>query len=188
MLDFIFIHGAPGTGKSTLAKSLSERLKSPYFEFGWIPEFRDRLTGNLTYEEEEQFSFENLALILKNYVKRGFGNIVVTDLREPIIQQIPQKFSRHRYLLVTLTVDDDKILKSRVLDETRSSGYRDWETALKINQELFNRPLMRHEFRLDSTYKTVEELTENVIKIIRLAGNLTHRDDAVANPLEVFHH
>jgi adenylate kinase family enzyme len=37
MKDFIFIAGAPGSGKSTVAKALHDKLNSPIFEFGWIP-------------------------------------------------------------------------------------------------------------------------------------------------------
>ena len=40
-LDIIIIHGALGSGKSTTAKMLHEKLRSPWFEFGWIPEFRN---------------------------------------------------------------------------------------------------------------------------------------------------
>jgi ribosomal-protein-alanine N-acetyltransferase len=33
----IIVHGAPGCGKTTIAKKLHERYKCPWFEFGWIP-------------------------------------------------------------------------------------------------------------------------------------------------------
>ncbi len=39
MLDFIFIAGAPGTGKTTVAKLLQKRLKSPAIEYSWIRGF-----------------------------------------------------------------------------------------------------------------------------------------------------
>jgi hypothetical protein len=37
---FIFVAGAPGAGKSTVA-AIQRRLGTPLFEFGWIPEFRN---------------------------------------------------------------------------------------------------------------------------------------------------
>ena len=52
-LDIIFIAGAPGSGKSTIAKGLQDHLKTPCFEFGWIPEFQDKGDGKpIGYIEE----------------------------------------------------------------------------------------------------------------------------------------
>jgi hypothetical protein len=66
-MDFIFIHGAPGTGKSSVAKGLHDRLICPWFEFGCIPEFRQKKDLTLSCDEEEAFAFENLVLVARNY-------------------------------------------------------------------------------------------------------------------------
>ncbi len=150
-MDYIFIHGAPGCGKSSLAWALQAELQSPCFEFGWIPEFRVKQNSTITYEEEEALSFENLTLVLKNYVRHGFGNILVTDIRDPFIKQLPELFGAYRYVLVTLYLDDEAELKKRVLDETRSSGYREWQDSVELNREIVARPLMENEVRLNSS-------------------------------------
>jgi adenylate kinase family enzyme len=62
---FIFIAGAPGAGKSTVAAVLQRRLGTRLSEFGWIPEFRDTDTRVISYEEEESLAFENLTLVLR---------------------------------------------------------------------------------------------------------------------------
>lgn len=80
MKDFIFIVGAPGSGKSTIAKILQRKLESPLFEFGWIPEFRNTGKKEIGYSEEESLAFENLVLVVKNYAKHGFKNVIITDL------------------------------------------------------------------------------------------------------------
>lgn len=46
MRTFIFITGAPGAGKSTVAAILQRRLGTPLFEFGWIPEFQGVRTAD----------------------------------------------------------------------------------------------------------------------------------------------
>jgi adenylate kinase family enzyme len=79
---FVFIAGAPGAGKSTVAAIVQRRLGTPLFEFGWIPEFRNTGSRVTSYEEDEALAFENLTLVLKNYARHGFANIIVTDLED----------------------------------------------------------------------------------------------------------
>jgi adenylate kinase family enzyme len=55
---FIFLAGAPGAGKSTVAAILRHRLGMPVFEFGWIPEFRNTGTCVTSCEEDESLAFE----------------------------------------------------------------------------------------------------------------------------------
>lgn len=165
-MDFIFIHGAPGTGKSSLAWALQAKFQSPCFEFGWIPEFRVKRNSTITYEEEEGLAFENLTLVVKNYVRHGFGNIIITDLRDHIVKQIPAVFSDCAYILVTLWMDDDEALKARVLDPSRSSGYRDWQTALTLNETIVNRLLMKNEVRFNSVHNSIDQLAAEIVKLI----------------------
>ena len=165
-MDFIFIHGAPGTGKSSLAWALQAHFQSPCFEFGWIPEFRVKRNSTITYEEEEGLAFENLTLVVKNYVRHGFGNIVITDLRDHIVQQVPDEFADYDYILVTLWMDDDEALKSRVLDDSRSSGYRDWQEALVLNTKIVNRPLMKNEVRFHSGRNSVDQLVAEIARLV----------------------
>jgi broad-specificity NMP kinase len=54
---FIFLAGAPGSGKSSVAAALQRKLGTPLFEFGWIPEFRHTGTRVITYEEDESLAW-----------------------------------------------------------------------------------------------------------------------------------
>lgn len=164
MAQILFIHGAPGTGKSSLAQALQARLNGPWFEFGWIPEFRQKGEIELTYKEEETFTFDILTLVIKQYVRGGFENIIVSDLRDAKVREIPRRFARFDYRLFTLWMDDEETLKTRVQDETRSSGYRDWEAAVQMNRMIQARPLMQNETRLESLEMSVEMLALVVIK------------------------
>jgi DNA polymerase III delta prime subunit len=180
-LDFIFIAGAPGTGKSTLAAALHERLGAPYFEFGWIPEFRLQRPDDQA--REEQLSFENLCFVIRNYVRHGYRNVTVTDLNDIRFREIPRRFARSRYAIVTLVVEDDAVLKARVLDEARSSGYRDWEAALRHNRLIHERPLLPGEVRLDNTRRTLDELLDEALRVLGEAGRLLDEAAGAPRPL-----
>lgn len=164
--DILLIQGAPGSGKTSLAQVLHQQLESPWFEFGWIPEFRLKGEAEISYDEEEQLSFENLCLVVKNYLRHGFTNILITDLRDLIMQQALKTFQRKRLLLVTLVLTDEEILKERVLREDRSSGYRDWQEALAINRLLSVRPTRKNEIRIDVTYIPVEAAADQVMAVV----------------------
>lgn len=165
-MDFVVIHGAPGTGKSSLARALQQRLQGPCFEFGWIPEFRVRKGSVVPYAEEASLAFDNLVLVAKNYVKHGFDEIILTDLEDRFIPELAPRFQGYRYLLVTLWVADAELLKVRVLDESRSSDYRNWEAAVTLNREILGRDLLPNEVRLDSGSRSPDDLARDVIELV----------------------
>ncbi|MGB4768508.1 MAG: AAA family ATPase [Candidatus Saccharimonas sp.] len=162
MKDLIFIAGAPGSGKSTIAKALHEKFGTPMFEFGWIPEFQNTGSKTLSYTEEESLSFENLVLVAKNYAKHGFKNVIITDLNNDFIVELPEIFKDYDFAIYTLRIIDGELLKSRVLDESRSSGYRDWEKALQINQQLNNREQFKNETFIDIAKQPIEQVVEQI--------------------------
>ena len=165
--DIIFIAGAPGTGKSSVAHALQKNLASPCFEFGWIPEFRQKGAKTISYQEEEGIAFENLTLVTKNYVKHGFGNIIITDLEDKRITELHRHFKNEKYILFTLTVSDDEILKSRIMDKTRTSKYRDVKSAIKINEEILARPLLAKEIRIDSTKISLSKVLKEILNHLK---------------------
>lgn len=160
--DVIVIAGAPGTGKSTLAKKIQEDSGNPMFEFGWIPEYRNKPNGEIPYEKEEALSFENLILVTKNYLKNGFKGIVLTDLDDKRIPEIPNIFGNQKYLIVTLYLSNNETLKKRVLEPTRSSAYRNVEEAIEINNRIVNRNLLPNEIRFDAEKMLPTEILNNL--------------------------
>ena len=164
--EVIVIAGAPGTGKSSVVKLLQKKLQSPCFEFGWIPEFRNKNGKEISYSEEEALAFENLHLVVKNYIKHGFRNIILSDFEDKRIVELHKSYADTDYILFTLFVSDDELLKGRVLDDTRSSDYRDYKEAIKINRRIMSRELLPHETKIDSTSASLEEVMGEILSHI----------------------
>ena len=165
--DIIFIAGAPGIGKSTIARYLQSKLNTPCFEFGWIPEFQDKGDGKpIGYVEEEAIAFENLSLVAKNYIKHGYKNIIINDLENKRIEQLSKVYANCKYIIISLYTKDEVTLKTRVLDTGRSSGYRDFEAALLTNRNIQKRVKFARENKLDVTNKLPDEILGEIINIL----------------------
>src|SRR5215218_5326614 len=89
MPELIVIGGAPGCGKSTLAAQLRALLHGPWIDFGRLREFHLERDWSNESREEEQMTFESLLSIIRSYIRHGYRNIIVDDVRDDRIQQIP---------------------------------------------------------------------------------------------------
>ena len=157
------LRGAPGTGKTTLAAALHEKLRCPWFEFGWIPEFRSlNPHTEISYEEECTLSAENLVLVVRNYFAHGFEAVIVSDLEDAHIPAFAYAFSGIADVKI-LTLDcDDALRTQRILTRDNGNGYRDTDAAAEIAQRIRALPYAG-ELRLDSGKMTAEEMCESVL-------------------------
>lgn len=163
MLDFIFIGGAPGTGKTTIAKLLRKYLKSPAIEYSWIRGFHlDEGWTNMS-EKEEAMSFENILFILRNYVKNGYQNVIVSDFEDSRLKQLENLFPNNKYSIFTLFLTDEEELKRRVLTESRDSGFRDFEKSIIWNKNVRERQTFPHELKIDNTKNTPEQTLQIIL-------------------------
>ncbi len=163
MTKIILIAGAPGSGKTTISNQLKIKLNDcPLVDFGWIREFHLNKSWSNVNDKEEQMSFENLVFILKNYIKNEYPYIIVNDLLEKRVAEIPKIFNSADYLIFSLVINNENELSTRVLDSTRDSGFRDVKEALRWNKLLSERGTMLNEFKVDNSTRDPED----AIKII----------------------
>ncbi len=69
MINIIIIAGSPGSGKSTVCGLLLKELDSVWIDYGRLREFHLDREWKKADKKEEEMTFENLALILENYIK-----------------------------------------------------------------------------------------------------------------------
>ena len=163
MPNLYILRGAPGTGKTSLAAELHKTLHCPWFEFGWIPEFRQRNPHTeISYEEECSLSTENLILVVKNYFAHGFASVIVSDLEDERIPDFADAFSGIADVRILTLECDDETRTNRILTRDNGNEYRDTEAAAEIAEKIRRTPYTG-ERRLDSGKMTPEEICKSVL-------------------------
>ncbi len=166
MYNFIFILGAQGAGKTTLARLLKEKLNSVHIDFDWIRGFHLNNTWTNTNDIEEKMSIENLVFLLRNYAKHNYKNVIVGGFTEKNIERILEELKDYRNIVFTFYLTDDDKLKKRVLTETRDSGFRDFEESIKFNKKLRDDLHFTNEYKIDNTDKTPEKTVKQIVNIL----------------------
>lgn len=166
MAYLVVIGGAPGSGKTTITKRLHQHFQSVMIEIGWLRQYHLDPAWLKASPSEEAMSFENLVFIIRNYFKHHYDYILLNDLEDNRVQQIPSLFELHQFVIITLVISDDEEHKRRVLDSDRDSGYRDYRTAIASNHILIDRPLLANEHKFDNTHVDLEDACRRIISII----------------------
>ena len=109
-------------------------------------------------------SFENLLSILKNYIKNGYKNTIVTDLRDSRVREIPNIF-KDDYVIISLFLEDDKELTRRVAEH--DSGFKNASAAIEWNEKIKKLPVLRNEYKIDNTHNSPEKTVEKILEIIK---------------------
>lgn len=166
MYNFIFLLGAQGSGKTTIARLLKEKLQSPHIDYDWIRGFHLNKDWSNISDKEVKMSFENLVFLLKNYKKHNFENVIVGGFTEQDIEKILDEFKDDKCIVVTLFLTDEDILKQRVLTELRDSGFRDFEKSIQFNKKLKEELKFPNEHKIDNTNQTPEETVDQIIGLL----------------------
>ncbi len=162
MYDFLFLLGAQGSGKTTIAKLLKVKLGSPHIDYDWIRDLHLNSEWSNTNDSENEMSFENLIFILRNYKKHNYHNVLVGGFTEKDIEKVLSEFKNDKYIVITLFLTNEEELKKRVLMESRDSGFRDFEQSIKFNKRLREELKFTNEYKIDNTNQSPEEIANQI--------------------------
>ena len=166
MTFLVVINGAPGSGKTTITKRLHQHFQSVMVEFGWLRQYHLDPAWSKMSPDEEAMSFENLMFIVRNYFKHNYEYILINDIEDHRIQQIPSLFELNQFVIISLVISNDQELQKRVLDIDRDSGYRDYKTAIASNRAIIDRSIIANEYKFDNTSIDLEDACKQIINII----------------------
>lgn len=164
--DFIFITGASGIGKTTLAKGLLQHYRTTCIEQNMIPEFISRDGSEpMTGELEELTCWENLVAMLMCFHKLGYKNIIASDIDDLRTADIPIVFKGKKYITIKLVSTDPEQIRKQ-MENRPENGLIDYELQEKMNAKNLKRDPLINEVEIDVAGKTSEEVLKQAIALI----------------------
>lgn len=165
MKDIIFIVGASGVGKSTLAKHLFSHYKSVYLEQNMIPEFMTKDGVNdVTGTEEEDTCWSSMKALINNFLNEGFKNVLALDFNDIRCRDLYSEFEDRDYIIIKLVTSDYAQIKEQMLN--RGDGLIDTDMQKTTSDKNNNRPLLLNEYIIDVAGKSPEQVRDIAINII----------------------
>lgn len=174
-MDFIFIIGPSGVGKTTLAKELYKYYNGVYIEQSMVPEFiiPDDVEDEGIYEEE--LCWDNVLLQLKYFYDKGCRNIVALDFDDVRTRELPLIFKGYDFVTLKLVSGDVEQIKRQMIHRSENEGGLYYlEGVERSNQVIMDRKLLPNEVMIDIAGKNKEDVLNEAIRVVD--GFKPHKD------------
>ena len=166
MKDFIFITGASGIGKTTLANGLLAHYRTTCVEQHMIPEFISRDGSEpMTGELEELTCWENQVAMLMCFHRLGYKNIIASDIDDLRTADIPIVFQGTDFITIKLVCSDLRQIQEQMRNRP-NHGLVDFELQEKMNAKNMKRKPLINEVEIDVAGKSIEEVLKQAIHVI----------------------
>ncbi len=166
MKDFIFITGASGIGKTTLANGLLEHYKTACIEQHMVPDFISRDGSEpMTGELEELTCWENQVAMLMCFHRLGYKNIIASDIDDLRTADIPIVFKGTDFITIKLICSDLHQIEEQMRNRP-NNGLIDFDLQKKMNEKNIKRNPLINEIEIDVAGKSIGEVLEHSINII----------------------
>lgn len=172
MKDFIFVTGASGIGKTTLANGLLEHYKTTCIEQHMVPEFISRDGSEpMTGELEERTCWENQVAMLMCFHRLGYKNIIASDIDDLRTADIPIVYKGTDFITIKLVCSNLHQIQEQMRNRP-NNGLIDFELQKKMNEKNRSRKPLVNEIEIDVAGKTIAEVLEQAINIIETTPSL----------------
>ncbi len=172
MKDFIFVTGASGIGKTTLANGLLEHYKTTCIEQHMVPEFISRDGSEpMTGELEERTCWENQVAMLMCFHRLGYKNIIASDIDDLRTADIPIVFKGTDFITIKLVCSNLHQIQEQMRNRP-NNGLIDFELQKKMNEKNRSRKPLVNEIEIDVAGKSIAEVLEQAINIIETTPSL----------------
>lgn len=166
MKDFIFITGASGIGKTTLANGLLAYYKTTCIEQHMVSEFVSRDGSEpMTGELEELTCWENQVAMLMCFHRLGYKNIIASDIDDLRTADIPVVFKGTDFITIKLVCSDLHQIQEQMRNRP-NNGLIDFDLQKKINEKNIRRNPIINEAEIDVAGKSIEEVLAHSINMI----------------------
>ena len=166
MKDFIFVTGASGIGKTTLANGLLEHYKTTCIEQHMVPGFISRDGSEImTGELEELTCWENQVAMLMCFHRLGYKNIIASDIDDLRTADIPVVFKGMDFITIKLICSDLHQIQEQ-MKNCPNNGLIDFELQKKMNEKNIKRASLINEVEIDIAGKSIREVLGQSINII----------------------
>lgn len=175
MLDVLLLRGAPGVGKSTLARALRDALqRAAVLE---VDGFRAMQAIDWESDEQHDIALEVAVTAAARFAAAGVRPVILVDTfcggRLGTAQERLSELGLH-HLAVSLWLETDK-LRARLA--ARENGFKCWPSSRGVNTEIRTYP---GETLIDVGELGPEQLVERVTRL--LVEGLHPQERAPASP------